>query len=159
MVQFADQCQWLIRTRPQQVQHIVSSQRQESISTISSAATAPKMHSRLRLVRVPTFWRKKRFNMNKLGRRQKNWNKAPNLLLLFAHSSRAAFHLANTCTVGGTSSWTRERQFGHRYLCHFWTEMAEIWSPATFFQDVFAYKISALYHLYFQRYKAFSGGI
>ena len=22
-------------------------------------------------------------------------------------------------TVGGTSSWTRERQFGHRYLCHF----------------------------------------
>ena len=22
-------------------------------------------------------------------------------------------------TVGGTSSWTRERQFGHQYLCHF----------------------------------------
>ena len=37
------------------------------------------------------------------------------------------------------------------------SQPAEIWSPATFFQDVFAYKISALYHLYFQRYKAFSG--
>ena len=35
--------------------------------------------------------------------------------------------------------------------------MAEIWSPATFSEDVFAYKISALYH--FQSYKAFSGGI
>ena len=23
-----------------------------------------------------------------------------------------------------------------RYLCHFSTEMAEIWSPGTFFQDV-----------------------
>ena len=45
------------------------------------------------------------------------------------------------------------------YLCHFSTEMAEIWSPVTSYQDVFAYKISALYHLYFQSYKAFSGGI
>ena len=46
------------------------------------------------------------------------------------------------------------------FLCHFTTEMAEIWSPATSYQDVFAYKISALYHLYyFQSYKAFSGGI
>ena len=46
-----------------------------------------------------------------------------------------------------------------RHPISFSTEMAEIWSPATFFQDVFAYKISALYHLYFQSYKAFSGGI
>ena len=37
------------------------------------------------------------------------------------------------------------------------SQMAEIWSPATFFQDIFAYKISTLYHLYFQSYKAFSG--
>ena len=44
-------------------------------------------------------------------------------------------------------------------LRHFSTEMDEIWSPVTSYQDVFAYKISALYHLYFQSYKAFSGGI
>ena len=43
------------------------------------------------------------------------------------------------------------------YLCHFATEMAEIWSPATSYQDVFAYKISALYHLYFQSNETFSG--
>ena len=43
------------------------------------------------------------------------------------------------------------------YLCHFSTEMAEIWSPATAYQDVFAYKILAFYHMYFQSYKAFSG--
>ena len=28
--------------------------------------------------------------------------------------------------------------------CHFSTEMAEFWSPATFFEDVWTYKISAL---------------
>ena len=44
-------------------------------------------------------------------------------------------------------------------LCLFSTEMAEIWSPATSYQDVFVYKISALYHLFFQSYKAFSGCI
>ena len=32
------------------------------------------------------------------------------------------------------------------YLCHSSTEMAEIWSPGTSFQDVWTYKISALYH-------------
>ena len=36
-----------------------------------------------------------------------------------------------------------------RYLCHFSTEMAEIWSPGTSFQDVWTCKISALYLLYF----------
>ena len=45
------------------------------------------------------------------------------------------FSVSNN-TVGRTSSWTRERQFGHRYLCHFSTEMAEIWCPGTSFQDV-----------------------
>ena len=48
------------------------------------------------------------------------------------------------------------RQSDTPYLCHFATEMAEIWSPATSYQDVFAYKISALYHLYFQSYETFS---
>ena len=36
--------------------------------------------------------------------------------------------------------------------------MAEIWSPGTFFKDVWANKISALYLLYFQSYKTFSEG-
>ena len=38
------------------------------------------------------------------------------------------------------------------YLCCLLTEMAEIWSPGTFFQDVWTCKISALYLLYFQNY-------
>ena len=67
--------------------------------------------------------------------------------------------IPNRITVECRSFRHRARQSGTLYLCHFSTEMAEIWSPATFFQDVFAYKISALYHLYFQSYKAFSGGI
>ena len=36
--------------------------------------------------------------------------------------------------------------------------MAEIWSPGTFFADIWTYKISALYLLYFQSYEIFSGG-
>ena len=36
-----------------------------------------------------------------------------------------------------------------QYLCHLSTELAEIWSPGTFFEDVWTYKISALYLLYF----------
>ena len=44
-----------------------------------------------------------------------------------------------------------------RYLCHFSTEMAEIWSPGTSFQDVWTCKISALYLLYFHSYEIFSG--
>ena len=39
-----------------------------------------------------------------------------------------------------------------QYLRHFLTEMAEIWSPATFFKDVWTCKISALYLLYFLSY-------
>ena len=35
--------------------------------------------------------------------------------------------------------------------------MAEIWSPGTSFQDVWACQISALYHLHFQSYETFSG--
>ena len=65
------------------------------------------------------------------------------------------------CTVDGTSSWTHESQVWHmnvklKYLCHFSTEMAEIWSPGTSL-DVWTNKISAPYHLYFWSYKAFSG--
>ena len=44
------------------------------------------------------------------------------------------------------------------YLCHFSTEIAEIWFPGTFFKDVWAYKISAQNLLYFRSYKIFSGG-
>ena len=36
------------------------------------------------------------------------------------------------------------------------TKLAEIWSPGTFFEDVWTHKISALYHLYFQSYETFS---
>ena len=39
-------------------------------------------------------------------------------------------------TIGGTSSWTRERQVRHRYLTHFSTEMTEIWSAGTILKDV-----------------------
>ena len=46
-----------------------------------------------------------------------------------------------------------------RYLCHFSTEMAEIWSPGTSFQDVWTCKISALYLLYFQSYESFCSRI
>ena len=42
------------------------------------------------------------------------------------------------------------------YLCHFSTEMAEIWCPGTSFQDDWTHKISALYLLYFQSYETFS---
>ena len=44
------------------------------------------------------------------------------------------------------------------YLSHFSTEMAEIWSPGTSFQDVWTHKFSALYLLYFRSYEIFSGG-
>ena len=43
-----------------------------------------------------------------------------------------------------------------RYLCHLSTEMAEIWSPGTSFQDVRTYTISAIY-LFFLSYKSFCG--
>ena len=34
-------------------------------------------------------------------------------------------------------------------------EMAEIWYPGTFLADIWTYKISALYLLYFQSYQTF----
>ena len=43
-----------------------------------------------------------------------------------------------------------------QYLRYFLTEMAEIWSPGIFFEDVRTHKISALYLLYFLSYKTFS---
>ena len=66
----------------------------------------------------------------------------------------------------GTSSKKMERSttlgtpmmnWDGRYLCHFSTEMAEIWSPGTSFQDVWTCKISALYLLYFHSYESFCG--
>ena len=59
-----------------------------------------------------------------------------------------------TYTESGT---TPMLNWDSRYLCHFSTEMAEIWSPSTFFVDVWTYKISALYLLYFQSYESFCG--
>ena len=82
---------------------------------------------------------------------------ACNALIHCCRSTQKFLFVSNlSTTVGGMSSWTRERQFGHRYLCHFWTEMAKIWSPGTFFQGVWACQISALYHFYFQSYQTFT---
>ena len=62
----------------------------------------------------------------------------------------------STSTVTYTESGTPMLNWDSRYLCHFSTEMAEIWSPGTFFQDVWTCKISALYPLYSQSYEPFS---
>ena len=51
---------------------------------------------------------------------------------------------------------TRHCFWDSGYLCHFSTEMAEIWCPGTSFQDDWTYKFSALYLLYFQSYETFS---
>ena len=60
-------------------------------------------------------------------------------------------------TVTYTESGTPMLNWDSRYLCHFSTEMAEIWSPGTFFEDVWTHKISALYLLYFQSSESFCG--
>ena len=57
-----------------------------------------------------------------------------------------------------TESGTPMLNWGSRYLCHFSTKIAEIWSPGTFFKGVWAYKISAQNLLHFRSYKIFSGG-
>ena len=44
-------------------------------------------------------------------------------------------------TVTYTESGTPMLSWDSRYLCHFSTEMAEIWSPGTYFQDVWTCKI------------------
>ena len=59
-------------------------------------------------------------------------------------------------TVTYTESGPPMLNWDSRYLCHFSTEMAEIWSPGTSFQDVWTCKISALYLLYFHSYETFS---
>ena len=59
-------------------------------------------------------------------------------------------------TVTYTESGTPMLNWDSRYLCHFSTKMAEIWSPGTSFQDVWTCKISALYLLYFHSYETFS---
>ena len=61
-----------------------------------------------------------------------------------------------TTTVTYTESGTSMLNWDSRYLCHFSTKMAEIWSPGTSFQDVWTCKISALYLLYFHSYETFS---
>ena len=59
-------------------------------------------------------------------------------------------------TVTGSPSCSFARQVALSNLGHFSMEMAEIWSPGTFFADIWTYKISALYLLYFQSYYTFS---
>ena len=71
--------------------------------------------------------------------------------------NKQVFRLPKTITtVTYTESGTPMLNWDSRYLCHFSTEMAEIWSPGTSFQDVWTCKISALYLLYFHSYGTFS---
>ena len=56
-------------------------------------------------------------------------------------------------TVIGRPSGSLHSKWIPQYLRHFSTEMAEIWSPGTFFEDVWTHKISALYHFNFQNYQ------
>jgi len=88
-----------------------------------------------------------------------NGNRLKTISMVLLFVIGYCFIVSLLTTVEGTSSWTRERQFGHGYRCHFRTEMAEIRCPGTFFQDVWACQISALYLLYFKSYETFSGGI
>ena len=67
------------------------------------------------------------------------------------------FAMREKCTVTYIESGTPMLTWDSRYLCHFSTKMAEIWSPGKSFQDVLTYKISALYLLYFQSYESFCG--
>ena len=53
-------------------------------------------------------------------------------------------------TVTYTESGTPMLNWDSRYLCHFSTEKADIWSLGTSFEDVWTCKISALYLLSFQ---------
>ena len=96
-------------------------------------------------------------------------NYAALALMVFIYRS----HQRNACQKPQVSEnvlsvYTKIYSQGHRfrdrtlfwdsgYLCHFSTEMAEIWSPGTFSKGVWTHKISALYLLYFQSYETFSG--
>ena len=59
-------------------------------------------------------------------------------------------------TVIGSQSGSLHSKWISQYLRHFSTEMAKIWSPGTFYSDIWTYKISALYLLYSQCYEPFS---
>ena len=58
-----------------------------------------------------------------------------------------SFHV--DITVTGSLSCSFARQVALSISLYFSIELAEIWSPGTFFEDVRPYKISALYLLYF----------
>ena len=66
-----------------------------------------------------------------------------------ALSHRYEMYFLEHSTVTYTESGTPMLIWDSRYLCHFSTEMAEIWSPGTSFQDLWTCKIAALYLLYF----------
>ena len=76
-------------------------------------------------------------------------------VIQFSETQRLFFWKSHTVTY--TESGTPMLNWDSRYLCHFSTEMAEIWSPGTSFQDVWTCKISALYLLYFHSYESFCG--
>ena len=78
-------------------------------------------------------------------------------LCMSKHLEKRVYQPTIYCTVTFTESGTPMLNWDSRYLCHFSTEMAEIWSPGTSFQDVWTCKISALYLLYFHSYETFSG--
>ena len=62
-------------------------------------------------------------------------------------------------TLGGTSSESQDVKWLTIYICYLWTEMAKILLPGTFSEDIWPYKISPLYLLYFHSYETFNGGI
>ena len=79
------------------------------------------------------------------------------MFLKFNNKAWVVKNIPNLVTVRETESGTVMLNWDSRYLCHFSTKMAEIWSPGTSFQDVWTCKISALYLLYFQSYESFCG--
>ena len=87
------------------------------------------------------------------------------LLLMRCLAKHAVNPAAEIAFIYATSWWYTvnfivlghlHRFWDSGYLCHFSTEMAEIWCPGTSFQDDWTHKISALYLLYFQSYETFS---
>ena len=76
----------------------------------------------------------------------------------YHHEQRSHIEMGLANTVMDIVFGTGHCFWDSGYLCHFSTEMTEIWSPGTSFQDVWTHKFSALYLLYFRSYEIFSGG-
>ena len=107
------------------------------------------------------IWLLSKLNTSMLGAGLNVWDGywsmlGPNMKMSESRETRGLKKNWVSCTVGGTSSGSRNVKWLTLYICCLWTEMAEIWCPGTFFEDVWTYKISALYLLYFQSYETFS---